>query len=200
MNGVSGVSRETSRLTVRIGGRIRALRLARNMSLNNLAAAAGVSAGIVSQIERERANPSLNTIEKICVALGVLPDAVLGSEVTDAEPAFVCRSASRRRILVGKAPIVKEMISPPGSEGLRMMIISLPPRSENLDVIVGAGQKAGLVLEGQIRITLGDRNAILYPGDSFQFPSAQTHSLHNDTDTASKVMWIIAETPVGGTF
>jgi transcriptional regulator with XRE-family HTH domain len=184
----------TLRLTDLIGARIKALRLARGMSVNGLAAAAGVSSGIVSQIERDRSNPSLNTIEKICGALGVATDAVLSAVASsDEDPAFVCRSGNRNRILVGSAPITKEMLSPPGHRTLRLMMIELPPRSENLDVVLGAGQKAGLVTEGEIRLVVDGKAATLRVGDSFQFSSEQPHSLHNDTDDEAKVLWVIVE-------
>lgn len=189
-----------SRLADLIGTRIRSLRLARGMSVNSLAAAAGVSAGIVSQIERDKANPSLSTIEKICDALGVPTDTVLTAEVASADPSFVCRANQRSHIHVGVAPILKEMISPPGDRNLRLMIISLPPHSENLDMVMRPGQKAGLVLEGEIRVVVADRAAQLYPGDGFQFASTLPHSLHNDTDAPAKVLWVIAEAPVDGAF
>ncbi|WP_159998365.1 helix-turn-helix domain-containing protein [Roseomonas sp. 18066] len=189
-----------SRLSDLIGPRIRALRLARGMSVNSLAAAAGVSAGIVSQIERDRANPSLSTIEKICDALGVATDAVLTAEPPAADPAFVCRANRRSHIQVGAAPILKEMISPPGDRNLRLMLISLPPRSENLDMVMRPGQKAGLVMEGEIRVVVAERAARLFPGDGFQFSSTQPHSLHNDTDLPAKVLWVIAESPADGAF
>ncbi|WP_160123270.1 helix-turn-helix domain-containing protein [Rhodovarius lipocyclicus] len=188
------------RLTDLIGARIRALRNARGMSVNSLASAAGVSAGIVSQIERDLANPSLNTIEKICAALGVATDAVLSTEALAADPGFVCRAGHRSHILVGSAPILKEMISPPGNRSLRMMIISLPPHSENLDVVRGAGQKAGLVMQGEARITVNGQSTTLLPGDSFQFASDQPHSLHNDSAAPAQVLWVIAEGTPDGAF
>lgn len=189
-----------ARLTDLIGARVRALRLARGMSVNKLAAAAGVSAGIVSQIERDRANPSLSTIEKICAALAVPSDAVLAVEPVSTDPSFVCRAGSRNHILVGTAPILKEMISPPGNPSLRMMIISLPPGSENLDVVIENGQKAGLVLEGEIRIVVSGVAATLHTGDSFQFASDQPHSLHNDSSAPSKVVWVMAKGLPDGAF
>lgn len=189
-----------SRLSNLIGARVRSLRMARGMSVNALAAAAGVSAGIVSQIERDRANPSLNTIEKICAALGVATDAILATEPTANDPAFVARAGSHQRILVGAAPILKELLSPPGNRSLRMMHIALPPRSENLDVVTGVGQKAGWVMEGEIRIVVDGQPARLLPGDSFQFSSMLAHSLHNDGDAPAKVFWIIVEGVVDGAF
>lgn len=54
----------------RIGGRIRALRLARGFTLVQLAALAELSHPFLSQLERGRARPSMVSLEKIARALG----------------------------------------------------------------------------------------------------------------------------------
>jgi transcriptional regulator with XRE-family HTH domain len=54
----------------RIGGRIRALRLARGFTLVQLAAIAELSHPFLSQLERGRARPSMVSLEKIARALG----------------------------------------------------------------------------------------------------------------------------------
>ena len=55
----------------RIGRRLRALRTERGMTILEMAAKAGVSAGSISQIERGATNPSISTLQKLRVALGV---------------------------------------------------------------------------------------------------------------------------------
>lgn len=55
---------------VRIGGRIRALRHARNLTLVQLAAGAGLSHPFLSQLERGLARPSIGSLERIARALG----------------------------------------------------------------------------------------------------------------------------------
>jgi len=54
-----------------IGPRIRHLRKARNRTLEELAREVGLSQPFISQIERNLKAPSLDTLEKICAALGV---------------------------------------------------------------------------------------------------------------------------------
>src|SRR5688572_1970505 len=54
-----------------IGQRLRKLRTERKLTIAELAAKAGVSSGIISQIEREASSPSISTLVKIRTALGV---------------------------------------------------------------------------------------------------------------------------------
>ena len=57
---------------------------------------------------------------------------------------------------------------------------------------IEAGQKAGLVLEGQIQLAIGTQRIDVLAGDSFQFNSTLDHSVHNLTDKDALVLWIIA--------
>ena len=60
---------------------IRAMRLARNMSLNDLAAASGLSKGFLSKVERGLSSPPIATLMRIAEAL----DATVG-ELFDPRP------------------------------------------------------------------------------------------------------------------
>ena len=61
---------------------------------------------------------------------------------------FVRRRANRQRIVVGETRLVKELLSPRNDRNLRFMLITLPPGGVSEDVIIGQGEKGGLVLEG----------------------------------------------------
>lgn len=58
-------------LTKHFGGRVRQLRTARGWSLESLAATSGVSRSMLSQIERDEANPTLAVTLRIAQAFGL---------------------------------------------------------------------------------------------------------------------------------
>jgi transcriptional regulator with XRE-family HTH domain len=62
----------------RIGGKIRDLRLAQNLTQEAVAEKAGVSYKFLGEVERGTANPSLLTLDRICQALGVDIDDLWG--------------------------------------------------------------------------------------------------------------------------
>ncbi len=180
-----------------MGYRIRTLRHQRGLSVSELAAKAGVSSGIVSQIERGKANPSLKTLERIRSALDVTLSAILESVVephSDSGP-LVRRATERPRFKVGRFPLVKEHLSPTGGRDLQFMIISFPPGSESEDVLIGLGEKAGLVMSGQIRLVVGDAESMLFEGDSFQFSSELAHKVINESPGETRVLWIMSQSP-----
>jgi transcriptional regulator with XRE-family HTH domain len=183
-----------------LGSKLRGLRTSRELTIAQLAERAGVSSGLISQIERGNSNPSIKTLQRLRAALGVnlwefLDDrsgSPSGSASAPEASNFVCRKADRQRIVVGTSRLVKELLSPRNDRNLRFMIISLPPGSESEDVIMGQGEKGGLVLQGQVRLTVGAEDSDLGEGDSFQFPSSILHKLSNPHEEPAEVIWIMS--------
>jgi transcriptional regulator with XRE-family HTH domain len=176
-----------------IGLRLRSLRSERKLTIADLAAKAGVSSGIISQIERGASNPSINTLQKIRSALGVnLWQFLDDAQSPSAEDLpFVRRRSNRPRIVAGKMHLTKELLSPSSSENLRFMILTLPEGAESEEMLSGPGDKGGYVLSGQVELTVDDRVAQRVEGDSFQFKSTLPHRLVNRHDVEAKLVWII---------
>lgn len=186
----------------RIGTMLRRLRGDRNLSIAHLAKLAGVSAGIISQIERGNSNPSIKTLQRLRAVLGVNLWEVLGQPVAaDAAGSgtaeadgsgYVQRKADRPRIVVGASRLVKELLSPRRDRNLRFMLITLPPGGESEDVIMGEGEKGGLVLDGRIDLVVGSTVTSLEEGDSFQFPSTLPHKICNPSSKDANIVWIMS--------
>lgn len=67
------------------GDRVRTLRSRRELSQEQLARAAGLSADTISRIERGRYHPTLDTMVKVGKALGLSLGALLGDELDRAD-------------------------------------------------------------------------------------------------------------------
>ncbi|MCM2552520.1 cupin domain-containing protein [Burkholderia glumae] len=181
-----------------VGGRLRALRVEQGLSVNELAMRAGVSVGTVSQVERNKANPSVRILERLRQALSVPLSALLEDEGAVSDPVvgdFVRKADERPLFDVGKQGMQKELLSPPGDHDLKMMIILLPAGAGSDEVLVGVGEKAGLVLDGAIVLNVGDRRAVLRAGDSFQFKSTVPHSVRNEGAETARVLWVMNTQP-----
>lgn len=179
---------------MRIGQRLRMLRAERGLTILELAAKAGVSAGIISQIERGGSNPSINTLQKLRAALGVNLWAFLETEGAvgpTQESSFIRRSSNRPRIVVGTHQLTKELLSPRDNNELRFMILTVPPGARSEEFLSGPGDKGGYVLGGQVELTIGNEVFTLDEGDSFQFKSTIPHQIFNRGDAEAKLIWII---------
>lgn len=178
-----------------IGMRLRGLRGLRNLTILELAAKAGVSSGIISQIERGNSNPSMKTLQRLRAALGVnLWEFLERPEDEDPglDPSFIRRGSQRPRIVVGETRLVKELLSPRNDENLRFMFVTLPPGGISEDVLIGTGQKGGYVVSGTVELTVDDQTARITEGDSFQFRSDTSHHIANRTDQDAKLLWIMS--------
>jgi transcriptional regulator with XRE-family HTH domain len=181
-----------------VGARLHALRIEQGLSVNELAVRAGVSAGTVSQVERNKANPSMRILERLRQALSVPLTALLEEDDAISDPIagdFVRKAEERPLFEVGKHGMQKELLSPHGDHDLKMMIILLPPGAGSDEVLVGVGEKAGWVLEGTIVLNVGDRRAVLKTGDSFQFKSTVPHSIRNESGETARVLWVMNTRP-----
>lgn len=184
-----------------LGARLRKLRRAANLSLNELANKAGVSVGMISQIERGLSNPSVRTLERLRQALGVPLTTLLegdeGYEDSSAvQPEFVRRVDERPHFSVGAGGLTKDLLSPHGDYDMKFMIIAFPPRTRSADILIGPGEKAGLVLDGRVDLTVAQSTECLHPGDSFQFNSLLPHRVENPYDEPARVLWIMNPKPV----
>ncbi|MGN6315524.1 helix-turn-helix domain-containing protein [Trinickia sp.] len=181
-----------------VGARLRALRTEQGLSVNELAMRAGVSVGTVSQVERNKANPSVRILERLRQALSVPLSALLEADDAVSDPVvgdFVRKAAERPLFDVGNLGMQKELLSPHGDHDLKLMIILLPAGAGSDEVLVGVGEKAGLVLEGTVVLNVGDRRAVLRTGDSFQFKSTVPHSVRNESSEMARVLWVMNTRP-----
>ena len=204
----ASIAEAVSTNAISLGERVRSLRTARSLTIAELAEKAGLSSGIISQIERGRSNPSIRTLQLLRAALGMnlweflqspghapaqrVPADSAQSGADREIPEFICRKSQRQTLVVGKTKLVKELLSPRNDQNLRFMIVTLPPGSESEDVLQSQGQKGGYMLSGRARLQVGDRTGDLEPGDSFQFPADIPHKIDNPYDEPAQVMWIMS--------
>jgi transcriptional regulator with XRE-family HTH domain len=175
----------------RVGGTIRRLREARSMTLQDLAQASGVSVGMLSQIERDRANPSLRVLTQIRMALGVSVSALFDQpHHPSIDPAFVRRRDQRPRLELGY--LSKELLSSGTPNSLQFMILHVPPLGTSGGQPMSyAAEKGGMLLEGAIYLRVGDEEVLLAEGDSFLFDGVLPHSFRNPNDAPAQLLWII---------
>ena len=186
-----------------LGGEIRQLRRARELTLADLADATGLSLSFLSKIERGASKPSLTSLQEIAAALGVSVGWFFDDDgpAPTSERPFIVRAGRRKRLtysamagtdylgfedhllsasLDGDLALGQSRYAPGGSTGD--------------DMQVHEGEEAGLVVEGTIELTIDGTRFLLEPGDSFSFAGHLPHRYENTSDTDTVVVW--ANTPV----
>ena len=170
----------------RVGAIIRARRRQMQMTLQALGDSAGVSIGYLSQVERDRATPSLGTLAQIARALDVGIDYFIATP--NAEDALT-REGERRKFSVDGSSVIYERLGAefPGNV-LSSFILTVPPgyRSE---VVSHEGEEILYVLEGAIIQRLDDQEMVMSAGDSLHFRGNRPHAWSNHTDQPARLLW-----------
>lgn len=187
----------------KLGEDLRALRKAQGLTLNDLSAASGRSVSLLSKVERGLARPSVTSLQEVAEALGVPVGWFFETDgpAPAEERPFIVRVDRRRKLtysgLSGTDYMGFEdhLLSASLDRKLAMGISTYEPGgSTGDDLYTHAGEEAGMVLKGEIELTLDARIFQLKTGDSFSFSADIPHRYRNPGPVEAHVIW--ANTPV----
>lgn len=172
-----------------LGGKIRKLREIMGMTATDVAEKAEVTPSLISQIERNIANPSLATLKKIADVLKT-PLSFLFSEENNVSP--VIRRNERRKITLGNNDsVIQELLSPDSNSQMEFLYITYEEGASSEGFVTHHGEECGLVLQGQLELALGTEVYTLEEGDSIYFKSDIPHSFKNTGSEPLKLVWVI---------
>lgn len=163
-----------------LGARVKKLRTARGWSLESLANASGVSRSMLSQIEREQANPTLAVTLRIAQAFGMsLGDLVEIPAVTSA--VAVIRAADRAFHYRSDKNIRIRTLSPLNLEkDVEFYEVQLQPGGALRSAPHFEGTREFLTVErGTVRIESGSDSDTLNAGDSASYRADVAHAIVN---------------------
>lgn len=191
--------RDHERLDRRLGKKMREVRKAAGLSLQEVAERAELSVGLISQIERGLTSPSIRSLRLLAAALATPVEYFFSrpEEPGEDERTYIVRPRTRRILDLSHRGMTMEIVSPGGKgEGaLQTFITNLQPGGgSGIELDVHDGEEAGLVLCGQLELWLGDKRFLLSEGDSFRFNSRTPHRYRNPGETLTRVHW--TATPV----
>ena len=173
-----------------LGGRIRALRQARRLTLRDVAERSGVTESFLSQVERDVTSPSIATVQRIARALD-LSIAQLFAE--EPQTGRVVRREARRRVeyqglkavdefltsnMAGRLQVILSTIEPGGGTGAE-------PYTHDSD------EEVVVVLAGVLDLWVGDEHYVLREGDAITFPSRLPHWNVNHGDRPASVLFCL---------
>ncbi|WGD54370.1 XRE family transcriptional regulator [Bradyrhizobium sp. CB1650] len=175
----------------RLGETVRLLRQRAGLSIQDVANRTGLSNGMISQLERARAMPSVRTLRLLSIALDV-PISYFFETSDQGEPQrYIVRKNSRRLLRLTASGVVKEALTPAGKGQLELYELTLNPGgSSGTDFFQHTGEKAGYILSGSLRLWLDNQAHLLEAGDSFRFPSIVPHMFDNPTQQVARVIWV----------
>lgn len=175
----------------RLGETVRLLRQRAGLSIQDVAKSTGLSTGMISQLERALATPSIRTLRLLSIALAVPISYFFEPHETDQTSRYIVRKNDRRLLRLTASGVLKEALTPAEKGELEFYELTLNPGgSSGTDFFQHTGEKAGYVLAGRLRLWLNHEAHELDAGDSFRFPSIVPHMFDNPTQAVARIIWV----------
>jgi len=187
------MTRDVDEADIRVGRRVRSLRLEKGLSLADLASKAGISIGALSQIERGMSSLRVRVIWPLAAALDVEPSALIAEGNEPVNDLYCVRANSRRRLPVHSEGISKDLLSPPGAVLTGMVVIVEP--GGGTEAYAHNGHEFGVVTAGEAELVVDNTRYLLKCGDSFAFKSTLLHSFRNPGTERCTIVWVNTTKP-----
>jgi transcriptional regulator with XRE-family HTH domain len=174
-------------MSIEVGKQLRAVRTAFGLSQRELAKQAGVTNGMISLIEQDRVSPSIGSLQKILAAF----------PMTMAE--FFTRDMEGQEDVVFRASDLPDV----GTGDIRYRLVAASRRDRNMsilsetyepdtdtgeDLLSHSGEEGGVIIEGELELTVAGKTWLLGPGDAYYFDSRLPHRFRNTGDTPARIV------------
>ncbi|WP_296197033.1 XRE family transcriptional regulator [uncultured Microbacterium sp.] len=174
-----------------LGAAVREARKRLGLSVQALAEKAGVSFGLVSQLERGLGNPSLASIQRLAGALGIPT-----SQLLDEPPVALAVVSAGSRYVMPQAPdappaqrAVRELLTPRGESTLQLIRTTLPVGFTNEhSPFRHIGTETVTVERGVLIVVRGDQRVEVTAGDTVTYGCSEAHWWANGGDEPTVVL------------
>lgn len=173
-------------MDLKIGEKIKALRLASDLTQAELADRSSLTKGFISQLENDQTSIQIDSLAAILEGLGTS----LAEFFNDVETPIVF--TPRERVRVDGKGISRFELLVPGSTNNQMdpIMLHMKPGESLEENEPHPGEQFGFVLQGTVTLTFGSKTYHVSKGDCFYFEAEKTNQIRNDGKTPVKMLWV----------
>lgn len=180
-----------------VGARLKELRLAAGLTQRDLAARSGVTHGLISMIEQNKNSPSVASLRHILDGLDMTMADFFAPERDRTDTVFFTKDS-----LIDLTSQLYRLNGGRRQGGLSFRQVG-DARAHNLQILheryePGAdtgpsmlkhdSHEGGVVISGELELTVGNQVRILQPGDAYLFDSREPHRFRNPGKIACVVV------------
>ena len=175
-----------------LGEDLRALRITRKKTLEELAQQLGRSVGWLSQVERDISIPQLEDLKRFAIVLDVPLSLFFGtSDAPEREQGRVVRADARRIIGNHENGVLETLISPDLTDSFEMIHSVFQPHSDSRGTISRPTQEVAYLVSGSLDLWLEEDAFTIEAGDSFRI-RGQSYRWANPHDEPAVAIWVIS--------
>ena len=173
---------------MKIGAKVKELRVQKGLTQEELADRTELSKGFISQLERDLTSPSIATLMDILQALGTDLKDFFNEEP---EEQIVFKESDYFEKLDEEYGNKTEWIIPNAQKNMmEPILLTLQPGGHSYEDDPHEGEEFGYVLSGSVLLTVGGAKHKLKKGDSFYFSPTRPHSLAKRGKSEAKIVWV----------
>jgi transcriptional regulator with XRE-family HTH domain len=182
---------------MRVGERIKVIREERGLSLKGLADLTGFSTALLSQMENHLVSPSLGTLIKIARALNLPLGHFFGKE--SGQPYAIVRKNQRKKVsrFASKEGVkygysYESLGYDKKNRRMEPFLVTLEPATVKTERLSAhEGEEFIYVLEGDMKVILGNHTDILHAGDSIYYDSTIPHRVQCHENRETKILAVL---------
>ena len=143
-----------------IGKKIRELRTANDLTLEELASRSELTKGFLSQVERNLTSPSISTLE----------DNFFEDDQEDFKIEWIVPNAQKN--------------------DMEPILLTLHPGAKSMEMVSHSGEEFGYVLKGTIMLVIGSQSYRVKAKETFYIDGTKSHYLMNPGSADARILWI----------
>jgi transcriptional regulator with XRE-family HTH domain len=186
-----------------IGARLRVERQRKDLTVRELARRVGVSPSLVSQIERDKVNPSVSTLWAMVTALGLTmgdlfshveaPSGLREVAGTARSTGPVTRPGDRAELNLDSG-VRWERLTATSDPVVEFISVVYPPGASSCDedsLVRHGGKEYGYVIKGRLGVRIGFDEHEVASGMAVSFDSSSPHRLWAIGDEPAEAIWVV---------
>ena len=174
---------------MKIGAKLRELRLQKRLTQQELAARCELSKGFISQVERDLTSPSIATLVDILESLGTTPKSFF-TDGSKEKVVFSQADMFQKQNDKEKRGKITWLVPDAQKNSMEPILLELEPHGESMEIPPHDGEEFGYVLAGSVKLCVGSEEYIVKKNFSFCIHPSSAHSLRNIGAKTAKVIWI----------
>lgn len=170
-----------------VGARLKEIRLEAGLSQRELAERAGVTHGLISMIEQNKSSPSVASLRKILSGVSMTMAGFFQEETRSRDKVFFGADelfdlTSRLSSHTGQDPsrLSFRQVGDAQAHDLQILHERYEPGGDTgTTMLEHNSREGGIVIEGELEVTVGDQVQVLRSGDAYLFDSRIPHRFRN---------------------
>ncbi len=178
-------------IIVQITNKIKDIRKEKNITLQELAEATGVTKGMLSQVENNRTIPSLTVFLNIIKSLQIDINDFFTDFNTTATSKVIFKKAAQYQAFEKENTVgfhYQRILSSAIEEyHVDFVLLTLQPNAQRASVQTDAFEFK-YILKGKVEYTIGNEIFLMEQGDSIFFDATEPHNPKNTGDTEAQLL------------